>query len=168
MWFHVVTSFATAWWLVSVMGLGEWSSRDLKKLLAEHAMPLSARSASNAIMELVGLFERSPVGPIIGQGLITGKNPRSVRRIGLVAPSLSSIIYSVFQMVHSLRTDVLRLNDYLPWPWTVYGCEKEYAIGQLIANSFDWLEITSDRIICKDIEKGASDVMGLLGLHRGT
>ena len=165
LWFNIVSSFATAWWFVSFLGKGMWTSHDLRIALSHHTPRLSKRTASNAVMELLGLFERSPVGGQLRQGIIRGHSRRSVERVGLAAPVISSIQYTILQIFRLAQGPALSLDEELPWPWTVYGCEREYAISQLIMNASDWLEINSERIICRDINKGASNVMGLLGLH---
>ncbi|MGD9819593.1 MAG: hypothetical protein AB7V04_12975 [Desulfomonilaceae bacterium] len=168
MWINIVLQFATAWWFVSILGKGSWSSSELKRLLPNHACYLAPRSASNAIMELLGLFERSPIGQELGQGVVSGHSPRSVKRIGLSTPSSAASNYSAFQLFLMTGSVKLSFDNHIPWPWVVFGCDKDYVISQIITNKCDWIEITSDEIVCRDIDKGASHVMDLLGLHRGS
>lgn len=129
---------------------------------------VAERTIYDGILELFGLLNHTPIGRSLGQGIISPGRPRSLFRAGNPAPPTVGLFQSLVNLFGGQEGDSIKLNQDQLWPWVVFGCDRDYVISQIITNKCDWIEITSDEIVCRDIDKGASHVMDLLGLHRAS
>ena len=93
LWANVCLAFPTAWWYIRELGLGAWSVRELTTRLQSHT-GLTERTCYDAICELVGLLERTPIGLELGQGGVSRDRPRLVRRTGLAQPGPEAILFA--------------------------------------------------------------------------
>ena len=147
LWVNVVFSFPTARWYAH-LGLGTWSTTELKAMLEQSVPRLAERTVINAIMELAGLLERTPVGRELGQGYVSGDKPRRISRIGR-EPNDSAIIHSFGKLY--LQQDRTRLlwSDDVTWPWVVFGCNRNCVLGRLTNMDHDHFKIDDKGItIC--------------------
>jgi len=146
LWINVVFNFPTAAWYVEDLGLGEWSTSEMRVLLSQHCMHLASRTVSNAIMELVGLLERTPVGKELRQGDVIPSRPRYVRREGLSSPSDKANCYALCRLFDREQRKSLSMDEQLLWPWVVFGCRKNHVMQWLVLDGRRWFEIREDRI----------------------
>lgn len=148
LWANVTFRFATAQWFVTDLGLGTWTTRELRLALGRHVLHLSSRTVSNGITELVGLLERTPVGTVWGQGEVSPGRPRRVTRRGLASPSPTALAHAMRLLFMGERRDSLRLSEPVLWPWVVYGCERDEALVLLCSQRHAWLRIDEDSVHC--------------------
>ena len=141
LWTNAVLNWPTADWYVSECAYGEWTSSELKGRLLASVPRLAERTASNAIMELVGLLERTPIGKELKQGEVIRARLRLVRRIGLADPGPEAILYAAGALFARERRCRLELQEPLPWPWIVFGCRPEEALATLSAYGSGWFEV---------------------------
>ncbi|HED00228.1 MAG TPA: hypothetical protein ENN18_07585 [Proteobacteria bacterium] len=132
LWVNVVFSFPTALWYVMRLGMGQWSTAILRDCLLADVPRLSKRTVINAIMELVGLLERTPIGTQLGQGEVSETRPRIVARKGLAHPSWSGICYNLISLFQKEGSGGLNIDSGLPWPWIVFGCTREFCLGGIL------------------------------------
>ncbi|MGB9903611.1 MAG: hypothetical protein ACPLQO_02940 [Desulfotomaculales bacterium] len=151
LWVNVIFNFPTAAWYVQELGLGAWTTGKIKERLLFYAPHLALRTASNAVMELVGLLERTPVGREINQGEVFSLRPRRVQRRGHVYPSVEAICFAVFRLFEQEKRESLELRENLLWPWIIFGCAQKYVLGQLLCHGQKWFEVTGDCLIAKYI-----------------
>lgn len=147
LWGNVVFSFPTAHWYVR-LGLGTWTTKGLRILLERSVPRLAQRTVSNAIMELVGLLERTPVGTQLGQGQVTRDKPRKVTRVGN-DPSDIAIAQCVLNLHAQQGKRELHWSDDLTWPWIVYGSTKRYILSRLVSMECDYFDITEQGTLAK-------------------
>lgn len=164
-WSNIVHSWPVARLYVIRNYRSQMTTKAMVSDFALYVTNVAERTLYDGILELFGLFQNTPIGVSLGQGLVEVGACRTVIRKGDAMPPAASLANAMLNLFIEQGCISLDANQDLVWPWTVYGCEREYAISQLIMNASDWLEISSERIICRDINKGASNVMGLLGLH---
>ncbi|MGC8908712.1 MAG: hypothetical protein ACP5M0_14910 [Desulfomonilaceae bacterium] len=132
-WVNVVFNFPTAMWYVTELGLGQWSATHMRQLLHARCPHLSPRTITNAVLELVGLFQHTPIGGVLNQGAVDiAARPRMVTREGLQDPSLSALTHSFITLFHRQETDALSVDEPLPWPWIVFGCAKSRVIERTV------------------------------------
>lgn len=93
LWVNVVFGIPIACWYAH-LGQGEWTTTELKLLLRASVPRLADRTVSNAIMELAGLLELTPVGDDLGQGHVMQGRPRRLVRRG-VEPCDAAIVHSL-------------------------------------------------------------------------
>ncbi len=148
LWANVTSSFPTAGWYVYEMGIGSWSTPDLDQALARSIPRLSGHTVNNAIMELVGTLERTPIGTSLGQGIVTPGRPRRVKRVGLASPAPLALAYALRLAFLAEHRTVLHLDEGILWPWTVYGCELGEALSLLHARGERWARFEEDAIHC--------------------
>lgn len=139
LWVNVVFNFPTARWYVH-LGKSEWTTTELKSQLQATVPRLSERTASNAIMELVGLLERTPVGDELGQGQVTGERPRCVVRRG-AEPCDAAVVFTLGWLYLSQGQTRLLWDDDLTWPWVVFGCSRQFILERLTIIVQDYFEI---------------------------
>jgi hypothetical protein len=139
-WANVCLAFPTARWYVTELGLGEWPIDGLTESLCLYC-GLAKRTCYDAIMELVGLLERTPIGKELKQGEVIRAYPRLVRRIGLADPGPEAILYAAGALFARERRCRLELQEPLPWPWIVFGCRPEEALATLSAYGSGWFEV---------------------------
>ena len=129
LWVNVVFNFSTACWYISLEGK-EWETTVLINLLQVAVPRLARRTISNAIMELAGLLEKTPIGTELGQGQVFKGRPRVIVRTGH-NPSDAAILHSInllFQQQHRKR---LLWDNHFMWPWTVFRCSRKFVWGRL-------------------------------------
>ncbi|MDN5363001.1 MAG: hypothetical protein PWQ91_62 [Eubacteriales bacterium] len=145
LWVKVVFNFPTARWYVH-LGTGSWTTSELKQLLQATLSHLAARTVSNAILELVGLCERTPVGRELGQGeVIYEKGKRRLCRRGF-EPGAAAIMFALAHLFHEERKDKLSYTSGLTWPWVVFGCRREAVLERLLAADQDLFEVGEEGI----------------------
>ena len=147
LWVNVVFSFPTARWYAH-LGMGTWTTTDLCVMLGRSVPRLAERTVINAVMELAGLLERTPVGSELGQGRVSGDRPRRIERIGK-EPGDAAIILALGKLY--LQQDRTRLlwSDDVTWPWVVFGCNRDYVLGRLTNMDHDHFKIDDKGItIC--------------------
>ncbi|WP_367563228.1 hypothetical protein [Acetomicrobium flavidum] len=151
LWVNVVFSFPTARWYAH-LGLGTWSTTELKAMLEQSVPRLAERTVINAIMELAGLLERTPVGKELGQGHVGGNKPRRISRIGR-EPNDSAIIHSIGKLYLQQDRTILPWSESLAWPWVVFGCSLDSILERLIKMDQDYFMIDDKGIIICRSEK---------------
>lgn len=148
LWANLTFRFPTAGWYVSEMGIGSWSTRQLRQALGRAVPRLSPRTVNNAIMELVGTLERTPLGSSLGQGAVTADRPRWVHRVGLGSPAPRALAHALRLAFLAERRATLHLDEAIRWPWIVFGCDAGEALGLLHALGERWMQINEDSIHC--------------------
>lgn len=134
-WVNIVFNFETANWFVH-LSTGCWKSSELKDLLKEQFPHLSERTISNAIVELVGTLEYTPIGDKLRQGKVLRKGrAREVIREGY-KPSAIGLNYSLMKLFNQQDTYSLDLNDErLLWPWIIFGCKRNDLLPEIVLSS---------------------------------
>lgn len=105
LWVNVVFNFPTARWYIH-LGTGSWTTTELRTHLKMLVSRLADRTVNNAIMELIGTLEHTPIGDELGQGCVTSGRPRCVTRRE-VEPCEAAIIHSIGRLY--LQQERLRL-----------------------------------------------------------
>jgi len=156
LWVNVVFSFPTARWYVH-LGCGEWTTSELKSLLHLDVPRLAARTVSNAVTELAGLLERSPVGELLDQGIVVAdRRGRRIRRLGW-EPSERAVLHCLRCLFVERGVTTLHWDRDLTWPWVVFGCTREFVLGRLIGSEQTFFQIT---------EEGVTDLKEVTGGER--
>lgn len=132
LWVSVCFNFPTARWYVSEFPSGSWRVDELKNALQRYVPRLAARTAYNAILELVGLLERTPVGRELGQGIVTPGRPRRVTRTGYPHPEWAAVSWALERLWEEEGRQALGLEEDLLWPWVIFGCNKQVILQQLL------------------------------------
>lgn len=149
LWVNVVFNFPTAGWFVKNLGLGRWTTNQMQEHLRQYVPRLAPRTVHNAIMELAGLLERTPVGKDLNQGEVLPGRPRSINREGYEYPSMDSIFYALCRLFIKEQKDSLSLEEDILWPWTIFGCEQDYVLQKIILNGEKWFTLGKDYISIK-------------------
>lgn len=149
LWVNVVFNFPTAAWYIQKLGLGVWTTGGIKEQLLFQVPRLALRTVSNAVMELVGLLERTPVGKEINQGEVLPLRPRRVQRRGHAAPSGEALCFAACRLFAQEKREHLHLRENLLWPWVVFGCAQKYVLVQLLINGQKWFKVTGDGLSIK-------------------
>lgn len=139
LWVNVVFSFPTARWYAH-LGLGEWTTAELKALLLQAVPRLAERTATNAVMELAGLLERTPVGSELKQGQVIAKRPRSIVRSGK-EPNDAALIHAIGRLYLQQGQNRLPWEADLTWPWVVFGCSRQFVFNRLTVLEQEFFEI---------------------------
>lgn len=139
LWVNVVFNFPTACWYVH-LGQGEWTTTELRARLMATVPRLAERTASNAIMELAGVLEHTPVGEGLQQGVVTPSRPRRVLRRGK-EPCDAALVHAVGRVYLEENCPRLLLASDLTWPWVVFGCSRNAVLGRLSVLGQDWFTI---------------------------
>ena len=130
LWVNVVFSFPTARWYVS-QGNGEFTLADLRRNLSLDVPRISDRTVYNAIEELAGLLDRTPVGDRLCQGKIVSRRPRHICRTG-IEPNDEALRLSMVNLLSEIESDTVQWEEDLLWPWVVFGSKREKLIGRLL------------------------------------
>ena len=141
LWVNVVFNFPTARWYALRMGVGEWDTVQLRQALHCAVPRLSRHTVSNAVLELAGLLERTPIGPEFGQGRVTKARPRLVCRQGLCDIATPALLYAVRRLFLAEDRLYLALDEDLVWPWSVFGCPFEATLPQLTSRDSPWFSL---------------------------
>ncbi|NYE57524.1 hypothetical protein [Carboxydothermus ferrireducens] len=145
LWVKVVFNFPTARWYAH-LGTGSWTTTELKKLLHSALPHLAGRTISNAVLELAGLCERTPVGRELGQGEVgLEKGKRYLLRRGY-EPGEVAAISALVHLFHETGAKELFFTDDLTWPWVVFGCSREAVLKRLLVADQILFEIDEERI----------------------
>jgi len=149
LWVNVVFEFPTASWYVHRLGAGNWTTTEIRTLLNSDYPHLAQWTVSNAVMELVGLLERTPVGNELRQGEVSSGRPRDVRRTGLAFPSEGAVLLSLCRLFVQEKREHLCFDEQILWPWSVFACEKEYIMQVLFLDGKQWFEVTGNTVFLK-------------------
>lgn len=122
------------------LGPGAWTTTELKSLLQAAVPRLAERTASNAVMELAGLLERTPVGAELGQGRVTGGRPRRLVRDG-VEPGDAALVHALKRLYLQQGQARLPWDEGLTWPWVIFGCSRRFVLERLTVMEQDWFDI---------------------------
>ena len=117
-WVSVVFNFPTAMWYVLNVKRETLTTKEFKERLRRSVTFLSTRTTVNAVNELVGLFEHTPIGTLLRQGIVEKDGKvRKITRLGII-PSEEAIdkIYFI------LSTKKLRS----PTPEDIFLTEEAY------------------------------------------
>ncbi len=145
LWVKMVFNFPTARWYAH-LGIGSWTTTELKKLLRLAIPRLKERTFSSAINELAGLCERTPLGEKLGQGeVVYYKGIRRLFRRGF-EPGEEAIMLAVVHLFHEEKRKKLFFASDLTWPWVVFGCRREAVLGRLLCIKQNLFYITEDGI----------------------
>ncbi|TEB13786.1 hypothetical protein [Pelotomaculum propionicicum] len=150
LWVNVVFNFPTAGWYAR-LGPGQRTTSELRYLL-QAALPLANWTISNAVMELAGLLERTPVGRELGQGEVSGGRPRRLTRRG-TAPTDAAIMMAVGRLYLKEQRSCLKWDDDLIWPWTVFGCGREAVLARLFDLQPGSLELNETGVIIRNLDR---------------
>ncbi|RJX19216.1 MAG: hypothetical protein C4570_05555 [Ammonifex sp.] len=151
LWVNVVFTFPTARWYVH-LGQGKWATTELKSLLRTAVPRLAERTASNAIMELAGLLERTPVGNELGQGQVTAGRPRRlVRRGG--EPCDAAIVHALGRLFIKQSRTNLSWDDDLVWPWVVFGCSRQFILERLTIIDQNYFNINERGVTVRIVDE---------------
>jgi len=101
LWVNIVFNWPTARWYTSYIDRGLWTTTELGNMLCKAAPQLAERTVQDAILELVGLLQRTPVGLELGQGEVNLSRPRKIQRKGLPQPSWESIYHAFSRLFES-------------------------------------------------------------------
>ncbi|MGB9791715.1 MAG: hypothetical protein ACPLTR_03960 [Thermacetogeniaceae bacterium] len=129
-WVNVVFNFPTGRWYAH-LGRGEWTTTELKLLLRQTVPRLADWTVSNAVMELVGFLEQTPVGSELAQGAVVGRRPRRIVRRGW-EPSDAAIVHALGRLYLQQGRTLLLWEEKLTWPWVVFGCRREIVLERLV------------------------------------
>lgn len=151
LWVNVVFAFPTARWFV-YLGRGEWTTTELKSLLQATVPRLAERTVSNAIMELAGLLERTPVGDQLGQGHVTGGRPRRLVRRG-VEPCDAALVHTLGRLYLQQGQTKLPWDCDLVWPWVIFGCSRKFVLERLIIMDQNHLDIDEQGVTIRRADK---------------
>ena len=163
LWVNVVFNFPTARWYVTLQE-NKWSTTDLRALLHLSVPRLGKWTISNAIMELAGLLERTPVGTELGQGQVSKDRPRQIVRTGN-KPCDAAIVHSMLRLFDKGGCHHLQWNSDLIWPWVVFGCERDFVWQRLTSTKLDYFSIDEHGIVLNKQSEGAwqcGDIMTIL------
>lgn len=127
LWTNVVFNWPTAAWYVRELGLGTWTTSELGQALQRH-VTLAPRTVGNAIQELVGLLERTPVGTELGQGVVGISRPRRVERRGYPWPSTEAVVHALRRLAQTQNGGLVRFSERLLWPWVIFGCGRDQVL----------------------------------------
>jgi len=151
LWVNVVFNFPTARWYVTLEGK-EWTTTGLIELLQVAIPRLANRTVSNAIMELAGLLERTPVGTELGQGQVQKSLPRKIARIGC-RPRDTAIVYSLGRLFLQQGNTWLPWNKELVWPWTVFRCSRQFVWERLTSIEQDYFSLDEHGVTLRKEDK---------------
>ncbi|MEW6228968.1 MAG: hypothetical protein AB1700_12915 [Bacillota bacterium] len=148
----MVFNFPTALWYVG-LGSGEWTTTELRSLLRATVSHLAERTVSNAIMELVGLLERTPIGNELGQGQVVASRPRRVVRRGSV-PCGAAIAHCVGRLYLQQGHPRLLWESDLTWPWVVFGCGRQPILDRLTLIDERYLDVDEQGVTIRAEDRG--------------
>lgn len=154
LWINVVFNFPTATWYVWRCQNGSWTIRELVSLLHNDVPRLQLRTAKDAVVEIVDLLEKTPVGKKLGQGIVVRgpKSGRLVHRVGLNGEIEDEVImYCLNRLFEREKTQRLLFSQELLWPWTIFQLPKDQVLASLILSQHAGYEVD---------EKGVYSVTG--------
>ncbi|MGB4331675.1 MAG: hypothetical protein WBI65_01595 [Dethiobacteria bacterium] len=153
LWVNVVFNFPTARWYVTLEGK-EWTTTGLVELLQVTIPRLANRTVSNAVMELTGLLERTPVGTELKQGQVLKRRPREIARAGC-KPSDAAIVHSMGRLFLQQGGTRLLWNSNLAWPWIVFRCSRQFVWERLTSLDKGYFCLDEHGVtLCKENKEG--------------
>ena len=129
LWINVLFNFPTANWYATLGGI-KWTTTELIELMHNSIPRLAKRTISNAIMELAGLLERTPVGTDLKQGQVLNGRPRTIVRTGC-KPSDAAIMHCMDSLFIQQGRTQLHWHSDLLWPWIVFKCDRQFILERL-------------------------------------
>jgi len=157
LWVNVVFSFPTARWYAH-LGQGEWTTTELKLLLRKEAVRrLSGWTASNAIMELAGLLECTPVGAELQQGRVILGSPRRLVRAG-TEPSDQALLHAVRWLCKEEGPGTIPWDRDQTWPWVIFGCERRSIMLRLAGINQNWFIVDEKGLTVTIQTRGVGNV----------
>jgi len=130
LWVNVVFNFATAEWYVYRVSSGTWTTSMLSNALFSDIGYVSQRTARDAIMELVGLLQRTPIGGELGQGTVdTRTHPRLISRKGMSSLPTDVVRHCLESLFRRERRNRIEFSEDVLWPWHVFGVTQDEGIG---------------------------------------
>ncbi len=120
---------------------------ELTSALQKEVPRLAPRTAYNAILELVGLLERTPVGKALGQGIVEPGRPRRVTRVGYPNPDWQAVSWALERLCQEEGRQVLGMEEDLLWPWVIFGCQQHVIIRQLLLHPDGPWRLTDKQLI---------------------
>lgn len=150
-WVNTVFNFPTARWYAR-LGNGEWTTTDLKQRIRLMVPRLAETTASNAIMELAGLLERTPVGGELGQGLVLGVRPRRIKRTGH-KPGDLALVYAMGRLYLQRQQERLAWDENLTWPWIVFGCNRQFVLERLTIIDQSCFDIDERFVLFRNLDR---------------
>lgn len=151
LWVNVVFNFPTARWYVH-LGLGSWTTTELRSSLKKSVPRLADWTVSNAIMELAGILERTPVGSELGQGRVTADRPRCITRCG-IEPCDAAIVHSLGRLYLQQQRGCLSWKEELTWPWVVFGCRREFVLGRLLFMDNEYFSVDEEGVVISTTDR---------------
>jgi len=139
-WVYMAFGFPLVRWYVCDLGLGSWNTRELRTALQDAVPHLACATIQNAIMELVGTLEHTPLGSELRQGRVLSTRPRTVIREGFL-PDPRVAIYALYRLQQQTGARQLSLAMPALWPWTIFGCNPENVIIALDSAASRWFSI---------------------------
>jgi len=152
LWVNVVFNLPTARWYVHHMGLGEWTTSQLRSFLEANVPHLAKRTVTNAILELVSLLERTPVGRELEQGAVSTDRPRVVARRGTI-PCNAAIIHALGRLYLKEDKAFHAWDDDLIWPWTVFGCPRPVILQRLMDICQNCYEVNETGLTIRNLNR---------------
>jgi len=150
LWVNCAMDFATATWYVrQSFRSAQHTTTGLAKALQAFHPQLSYRTCYDAILELVGLLERTPVGRELGQGEVFPGSPRLVKRWGLANPAPGALLYAAVKLGQNQGRLTLGLDDDLTWPWIIFGCDRDDALITLATLCQPWVTLRDGELRLK-------------------
>lgn len=150
-WINIIFDWATALWYVSLPIGRDIDTVELKEQICAEYSQFSKRTLGNAILELVGLLENTPIGRDLGQGEVTASRPRKVKRTGLPKPADEALIYALLKLFEEEKRTILSLSEVILWPWAIFGCSKEYVLERIIFVGEKWFDVSEDEILLRGL-----------------
>lgn len=153
LWGNVVHNFPTAaWYVLLPTSDAPWTTTRLVHMLAERGLAEATRR--NAILELAGLLERTPVGRELGQGMVEPGRPRRIHRPGMEHPPAAGLEIACRRCVEAAQRATFSLHETLPpavmhgsrpcpWPWTTFGSERQTTLRELVSLGLASLDAVS-------------------------
>ena len=149
LWAEVVFNYVTAHWFVH-LGCGNWTTKELRILVRTAAPRLSEWTAVNAVLELAGFLEKTPVGDELGQGCVTKGRPRRIKRFGLAAPCDAAIVHVLRRLYLQEGQRKLFWNENLTWPWVVFGCSRQFIMERITTMDKTFFDFDEQYLIMRN------------------
>ena len=129
------------------MGCGSWTIGKLLEKFQEDNPHYRKRTLQNALQELVGFLERTPVGEKLAQGkVVRMKRGRVVTREGLSCPSLSAVKLALERLKTEEKRDSFDLNEKILFPWVVFEVEAKILYRNLLSRGIPPFSLEKDRL----------------------
>lgn len=145
-WVNTVFSFIPAMSYVKLLFIHRANSGELLSELTSEFPGRSIRTLRDGVSELISLFDHTPIGSDLGQGVIIQTRPRTVQRVGLTDPYPEALAHATRRLFQREGCTELLLNEDLAWPWVVFGCNREETLLRLRGIQGEWLRVKPEAI----------------------